>query len=78
MNYPSLNNSPNPYIDPINNLTSFYSENFEFSKDKDESESKLRNDSYKLINFSINEFDSQFRFEQISKQISPLKMKVDD
>ena len=58
MNYPSPNSSPNSYIEPINNLTSFYSENFEFSKDKDESENQLRNDSYKLINFSINKFES--------------------
>ena len=69
MNYLSPNNSPKPYIDPINNLTSIYSENFEFSKDKDESESQLRNDSYKLINFSNNEFDCQFRFE-INKPIN--------
>ena len=63
MNYLSPKSSPNPYIEPINNLTSSYSKNFEFSRDKDESESQLRNDSYKLINFSINEIDSQFRIE---------------
>ena len=63
MNYLSPKSSPNPYFEPINNLTSSYSKNFEFSRDKDESESQLRNDSYKLINFSINEIDSQFRIE---------------
>ena len=63
MNYPSPKSSPNPYIDPINNHTSFYSENFEFSRYKDESENLLSNESYKLINFSINKFDSQLRIE---------------
>jgi len=66
MNYPSPNSSPNSYIEPINNLTSFYSENFEFSKDKDESENQLRNDSNKLINLN-----------QISQQTCPPKMKMD-
>ena len=60
MNYLSPKRSINSYIYSNNSLTS---ENFEFGRDKDESENLLRNDSYKLINFSSNEFYSQFIYE---------------
>ena len=60
MTYPSPKSSINLYIDPCNSLTS---ENFELARDKDESKNLLRNESNKLINFPINEFDSQFRNE---------------
>jgi hypothetical protein len=61
MNYLSYKSSTNSYFD--HNITSFYSENFEFSGDKEESENFLRNDSNKLSSVSYNEFDSQFRIE---------------
>ena len=60
MNYLSPKRSINSYIVPNNSLTS---ENIEFARDKDESENLIRNVSNKLINFSNNEFDSQFRNE---------------
>ena len=60
MTYPSPKSSINSHIEPCNSLTS---ENFELARDKDESKNLLRNESNKLINFPINEFDSQFRNE---------------
>ena len=63
MDYPSPKISSNSYFDSNNYLTSFNSENSDFSRDNDESENLLRNDSNKLASFSYNEFDSKFRID---------------
>ena len=60
MNYPSPKSFTNSNFD---SNTPFYSENFEFSRDNDESENLLRNDSNKLASFSNNEFERQIRIE---------------
>ena len=60
MNYPSPKSFTNSNFD-FN--TPFYSENFEFSRDNDESENLLRNDSNILASFSNNEFERQIRIE---------------
>ena len=55
MNYPSPKSFTNSNFD---SNTPFYSENFEFSRDNDESENLLRNDSN-----TNNEFERQIRIE---------------